>query len=464
MKNIKRTLLFIFDDYFFSLLSWIVFYVSRKIFIEKTELIIDIQFFKGIVFIPIFWVLIFTIQGTYIDIKRSYRSKIFNQTFIGTILGTCILFFMILLDDKIKSYQSYYESISILFITQFTFTLFSRLIFITIQVRRIQNKKDYFNTMIIGSAEQINSFEKELNGIKKSIGNKIVSILDTQKTLKTPPYTDKQIVEFENIDKEINTNKIEEVIIIDNEIHSKKLQYLLAKLSGLGVLVKIKASDFDIAIGTIKQNNLFGLLIREIQFDPMPYWQKSIKRILDLIISIISLLFLTPFFILIAIIIKRTSKGPIFFKQERIGKYSKPFNIIKFRTMYLDSEKDGPQLSSSNDIRITKFGKFLRKTRIDEFPQFINVIKGEMSLVGPRPERRYYIDEISEKEPSFLQLTIVKPGITSWGQVKYGYAENVEQMIQRMRFDLLYLKNRSLAIDFKIMFYTIITILKAKGK
>ena len=132
--------------------------------------------------------------------------------------------------------------------------------------------------------------------------------------------------------------------------------------------------------------------------------------------------------------------------------------------MYNDSEKNGPQLSSSNDIRITKFGKFLRKTRIDEFPQFINVIKGEMSLVGPRPERQFYIDKISEKEPSFLQLTLIKPGITSWGQVKYGYAENVEEMIQRMRFDLLYLKNRSLALDFKIMFYTLITILKAKGK
>jgi lipopolysaccharide/colanic/teichoic acid biosynthesis glycosyltransferase len=171
-----------------------------------------------------------------------------------------------------------------------------------------------------------------------------------------------------------------------------------------------------------------------------------------------------PFFGVIGFIIKKTSFGPIFFTQERIGKHGQPFKIIKFRTMYVNSEKNGPQLSSTNDNRITRFGKFLRKTRIDEFPQFINVIKGEMSLVGPRPERQFYIDKIAEKDPSFLQLSLVKPGITSWGQVKYGYAENVEEMIQRMRFDLLYLKNRSLALDFKIMFYTLITILKAKGK
>ncbi|MEN9445890.1 MAG: hypothetical protein RL728_402, partial [Bacteroidota bacterium] len=280
----------------------------------------------------------------------------------------------------------------------------------------------------------------------------------------TEDFNKKTLVKLDQLDNFIENQNIEEVIIIDNEINSKQLQLLLAKLSGLGVSVKIKASDFDIALGTLKQNNIFGLLIKEIKFEPMPLWQKSIKRLLDIIISTIALICLTPLFFLIAFIIKRTSKGPIFFKQERIGKNGQPFKIIKFRTMYVDSEKDGPQLSSANDSRITTFGKFLRKTRIDEFPQFANVIKGEMSLVGPRPERQFYIKQIAEKEPSFLQLTIVKPGITSWGQVKYGYAENVEQMIQRMRFDLLYLKNRSLALDFKIMFYTLITILKAKGK
>jgi lipopolysaccharide/colanic/teichoic acid biosynthesis glycosyltransferase len=173
---------------------------------------------------------------------------------------------------------------------------------------------------------------------------------------------------------------------------------------------------------------------------------------------------LLPIFFILAIVVKLSSAGPIFFLQDRIGLNGTTFKIIKYRTMYVDSEKAGPQLSSSEDPRITKVGRFLRKTRLDEFPQFINVLKGEMSLVGPRPERQFYIDKIVQIEPQFLHLTKVRPGITSWGQVKYGYAENVDQMLQRMKFDLLYMKNRTLALDFKIMLYTVIIIFKAKGK
>ena len=466
MKNKKRTFSFILIDFIVSILSWIFFYIARKSIIENIEFKTNIQFIKGFFLIPFFWIFIYTIQGTYLDTKRLYRSKVFTQSFVGTLFGTCILFFLILIDDTIHSYQNYYTSIGLLFIIQFLSITLVRLLFVSIQVKRIQQKIDHFNTIVIGKYKQIIDFEKELNSTKKSIGNRIVGIIltDDEKINIKVYYNKDQIINLNDLKKFTRNQHIEEVIIIDNEINTKDLQLLIAILSGLGVSVKIKASDFDIALGTIQQNNIFGLLIKEIKFDAMPLWQKSIKRIIDLVISFVSLICLTPIFILIAIIIKRTSQGPIFFKQERIGKHGQPFKIIKFRTMYVDSEKHGPQLSSANDNRITIFGKFLRKTRIDEFPQFFNVIKGEMSLVGPRPERQFYIDKIAEKEPSFLQLTLIKPGITSWGQVKYGYAENVEQMIQRMRFDLLYLKNRSLALDFKIMFYTLITILKAKGK
>lgn len=460
MKINKRTLLFIIEDYILSVLSWFLFYSARKIFIEKTEFNTDIQFIKGILLVPIFWILIYTLQGTYVDIKRLYRSRIINLTIFSSFIGSFLLFFFVLIDDQINTYDTYYKSLGILFILQFLLIIISRFVFVTIQVHRIHNGKDCFNTLLIGNSNKITEFEKELNSAKKSIGNKIINVFYTNDS--ENEIFKKEIIE--NIVSQIKEKKIEEVIIVEDNNPTKDFQNLLARLSGLGVSVKMKASDYDIAIGSLKQNNLFGLLIKEIQFDPMPLWQKSIKRTLDILISILSLIILAPLFIIISIGIKKSSKGSIFFLQERIGKHGNPFLIIKFRTMYFNSEKNGPQLSSTHDQRITPFGKFLRKTRIDEFPQFVNVIKGEMSLVGPRPERQFYIDQIAEKEPSFLQLSLVKPGITSWGQVKYGYAENVEQMIQRMRFDLLYLKNRSLALDFKIMFYTLITIIKAKGK
>jgi lipopolysaccharide/colanic/teichoic acid biosynthesis glycosyltransferase len=177
-----------------------------------------------------------------------------------------------------------------------------------------------------------------------------------------------------------------------------------------------------------------------------------------------ALLVLLPVFFVLALAVKLSSKGPIFFFQERVGKGGRPFQIVKFRSMYVNAEQHGPQLSSASDNRITPVGKFLRKTRFDEFPQFWNVLRGDMSLVGPRPERQFYIDQISQHNPHYHKLHRIRPGITSWGQVKYGYAENVEQMVQRLKYDLLYLENMSLAMDIKILFYTIVIVLKGSGK
>jgi exopolysaccharide biosynthesis polyprenyl glycosylphosphotransferase len=221
---------------------------------------------------------------------------------------------------------------------------------------------------------------------------------------------------------------------------------------------------YELLSGSLKMTNIYGALFVELNRDVMPLWQQAIKRFLDISLSIIAILLLLPMYLIAAVLVKFSSPGPIFFLQERIGLNNKPFQIIKFRTMYVNSEANGPQLSSSNDSRITPIGRFMRKTRLDEFPQFINVILGHMSLVGPRPERQFYIDQIVQHEPQYVLLNRVRPGITSWGQVKYGYAENVEQMLDRMKYDLLYINNRSVALDLKILFYTVAIVIKAKGK
>ena len=210
-------------------------------------------------------------------------------------------------------------------------------------------------------------------------------------------------------------------------------------------------------------NRIIGTTLVDVSFEPMPAWQANLKEMLDYFIAIVGLLLSAPVALILMAVIKTTSKGPVIFKQERIGQHGKPFHIYKFRSMYVDAEANGPALSNQTDPRVTPVGRFMRKTRLDEIPNFINVLKGEMSIVGPRPERQFYIDQLVKVAPHYLHLQKVKPGITSWGQVKYGYAENIEQMVERLKYDLLYLENMSLYIDFKIMIYTILTIFKGKG-
>lgn len=450
-------------DWLFATLSWMLFYFFRKVGIENVEFNINESFYAGVVIVPLLWVLLFFLQGTYHDVKRLYRIKVFNLTFLASLIGSLIIFFTLLLDDEINGYQQYYRSVILLFVTYFTLTFVPRLIFVSIVVGRIHSGKYAFPTLLIGGSDKAVEIFNEIislpKGIHRFIGFVNINGVDRQLEEKL-----NYLGHVNDLDAVLRENNVEEVIIALESTEHAKLKSIVTRIEGSNIRIKILPDMYDILSGSVKMNNIFGALLIEVNSDGMPVWQQAIKRFMDVVLSILAFLLLMPLYLILAIGVKASSPGPIFFLQERIGINGRVFKIIKFRTMYVDSEKHGPQLSSAHDPRITRIGRFMRKLRLDEFPQFVNVILGEMSLVGPRPERQFYIDQIASIEPQFLHLTKVRPGITSWGQVKYGYAENVDQMLQRMKFDLLYLKNRTLALDLKIMLYTILIVLKAKGK
>lgn len=464
MQRQLLRLLFIAGDWITACLSWALFYYYRKTSIEGEVFSVNETFLYGIAFVPVLWLLLYTIQGTYTDIRRLYRLKVLSLTVFATIFGSVILFFLLLIDDEVTKYTTYYQSLLSLALFHFSFTIILRFIFVSIQVKRIHAKADGFRTLLIGGSEKAVQIYNEIMQLPKGGGNQFIGFVNLNGIDKLLENQLPYLGHANQLSEIIRENNVEEVIIALESTEHERLRSIISKINNDRVVIKILPDMYDILSGSVKLNNIFGALLMEINAEVMPYWQRVIKRLMDILFSLVAIILLIPIYIGLFISVKLSSKGPALFFQERIGIHGKAFKIVKFRTMFVGAEKSGPQLSSSNDPRITKIGRFMRKTRLDELPQFFNVLLGDMSLVGPRPERQFYIDQIAEREPQFLDLTRVRPGITSWGQVKYGYAENVDQMIQRMKYDLLYLRNRSIALDLKIMMYTVLIVIKAKGK
>lgn len=468
MNKTKYKILYVVSDLLTAAISWVIFFVYRKTKIENQDIetvFSDAKFYIGVLLIPFAWICLYAIYGLYQNLIKKSRLKELSELFLLCIIGVIAIFFAILLDDYISSYTSYYKTIGLLFLLHFSLTALFRFAISTSVHRKIISGKAGLNTLLIGS--NIKAFElyKEIKNAKEKEGYLIKGYVTVNGEDSSLFKNELPLLgNYSELPQTIETNKIEEVIIAIETSEHDKLNKLMNLLALKHVAIKIIPDIYDILSGSVRMSNILGTILIEVNTEIMPYWQKSIKRIFDISFSIFVLAFASPLFFILGLLVKITSKGPVFFTQERIGFDNKPFNIIKFRTMRIDAESTGPQLSKEDDPRITKLGKFLRKTRFDELPQFINVIKGDMSVVGPRPERRFFIEQIVKKAPHYVRLHKVKPGITSWGQVKYGYAENIDEMLQRLKFDLLYLENMNLSLDFKIIIYTILIMIQGRGK
>ena len=418
MKNSPWIFLFLISDYLSSLISWAIFFFLRKIWIENEPFRIDDNFWLGLFLIPIFWMFLYFVQGTYLEMRRMFRLKMLNLTISGSIIGSLIIFFAIILDDQVRSYEGYYWNLLILLCVHFLSTAIPRLFINTLLVHSIRRPNKGFKTLIIGGTEKAIDIYEEIQKNSKNVNSFIgyVNMNGNDRKLDDIiPY----LGHFEDLEKIKVQYDIDEYIIAIESSEHNKLMNILLKIDDGKARIKSLPDTYVILSGKVQMTNIYGALLLEIISDAMPIWQRVVKRAMDFILSLIAVIILIPFYIFSALAVKLSSPGPVFFLQERVGKNGKSFKIIKFRTMVLNAEKNGPQLSSKDDPRITKVGKFMRKTRLDEFPQFINVLIGDMSIVGPRPERQFYIDQIAKIQPQYNQLTKVRPGITSWGQVKF---------------------------------------------
>lgn len=465
MRKVKK-INFVITDFGTAFLAWVSFFVLRKIVLQEGSIQLDFLLFRNSAIIALFWTLLYALTGQYREVFRKSRVKeILNLAQISFFGGT-IIFFVLLLDDEgIYNYQAYSKTIATYLAVHFFISAMGKTLAITHNQNLVKKGKIAFNTLIVGSSITARELYKELEKNNRHLGLKIkgfVHVFDSYGHF----YEDElhNLGSYHTIADLIRLHQIEEVIIAIEPSEHEKITEILSLLEGENVRISILPDVYQILLGSVKVNHLFGTPLIEVKQDLMPVWQEISKRVVDVSVSLSFMLFFCWIYLITAVLVKLSSPGSILYRQERIGKSGRPFYIYKFRSMVANAETNGPALSSDQDPRVTSWGRFMRKVRLDELPQFYNVLVGEMSLVGPRPERQYFIDQIVRVAPQYKHLLRVRPGITSLGLVKFGYAQNVDEMIKRLKYDILYIENMSLAMDFRVLLYTIKVIVEGRGK
>ena len=447
------------------------FYLLRKYLLNELT---GYHFTEGALFdltgsavvIAAFWVVLYTLIGEYRDIFRKSRLAEILSLARASLLGTVVIFFTLLLDDQgVMNYRAYYKTFTAYLLLHFFITALLRTMAVTSMQRQIRKGRIYFPTLLVGAnALALQTFH-ELARTSRHLGLRLVGFASVGDTVDPGLAAELPAKgSYQRLPALVRALKIEQVVIAIEPSEHRLIQDILTLLDGSPTRISILPDLYQMLLGSVKVNHLFGTPLIEIKQDLLPVWQVVLKRVIDVVGSVLFMLLAWWVYAFTAVMVKLSSSGPVFYWQERIGRNGHPFRIIKFRSMFVDAEKQGPALSSDNDPRITSWGRFMRKVRLDELPQFWNVLRGDMSIVGPRPERQFFIDQIVRVAPHYRHLHRVRPGLTSLGQVKYGYAETVEQMVERLKFDILYIENMSIAMDFRVLLYTLKIIVEGRGK
>lgn len=473
MRKAKQTFLYVLFDTLAAMLTWVGLYCYRKYVGESLSIQevfqsvhLDRKFFEGLVLYPLYWLFFHAFFGYYNKVFGKSRLEELGTTLAITLFGSLVFFFIFILDDIVNTPNDYVKYLLFLFSAQFLLTYIPRLVITTHINRKIRRGEIGFNTLIVGCDKMaLKAYETLLSHSPHS-GKFIIGYLKVDDSIEDELRDKLECVgNINDIDKIVREHSVEEVVAAFHNGQREYLQkILLLARNSHDLVISLVPQINDFLTKSVKTSSILNEPLITINPEYLPSWQRFIKRFFDILISLVAIILLIPVYIFLVIGVKRSSPGPVFYMQERIGYKGRPFNIIKFRSMYVDAEASGPRLSSDGDSRITPFGRMMRQYRLDETPQFFNVLRGDMSLVGPRPERQFYIDQITERAPYYQLLLGIRPGITSWGQVKFGYAENVDEMLERLRWDILYIENMSIQMDIKILIYTVLIILKREGK
>ena len=412
--------------------------------------------------VPIGLMAVYALSGYYNRPIGKSRLQEFTSTFLSALANTLLIYLFMLINDSSGMRRKDYLTLLVLFALLFGLTYLGRWLITSAAVRRLRRREWQYSTLIVGNSKAARRLYDKLRGSDSAYAYDVVGFIRIPGEKDVNDGMD--VWEMEDVERICSDCGIEQIILAPEKRSDKGVMELLDRLFHLGRPVRIAPDTLSYITSNIQMNDILGTPLVDLTSPRMNDFQKNVKRMFDITASVLTMVVLSPLLLWTAVMVKCGSKGPVIYSQERLGKQQKPFRIYKFRSMRVDAESDGPQLSRENDPRITKFGRFMRKYRLDELPQFWNVLRGDMSLVGPRPEREYYIRQIMKEAPYYGLVFQVRPGVTSWGMVKYGYASNVKEMVERSRYDLIYLNNMSLQTDAKILIYTVKTVLSGAGK